>query len=372
MSQQEKKLIAEIKELLIQSLEKQTNMECELSEIKNQIAEILNFINFHGDSESAEETTLIEYVNRHYGHLNTMGKAYLNEEAYRTRNYKLKMWRNLLNKRKIAFFNAIKSQGTSEIYKEFLQQCPVFIPRKFRERITAQDTEQQKEIKRNLNVLKVEAQIKILEDKITHYTTMYSEIDAEMGQEIINLCPQEMHLTLKEIWDNDTKKQEEISKQIWIKKEKWIKNLPTKESEEEKEQQRRNLRRMNQQNRTANFKRRTEHQLMTNMEVLHNMERNVKFHNNRVRNNFTRRTKLHQERRTPHSQMSYADVTSGFNAQGSTQNTNRTMNKNIDNNYNSDPSTVYIGKRFKNHKNGSSRKPNQYFLGGGSYANNPR
>ena len=67
------------------------------------------------------------------------------------------MWENLLNQRKIAFFNAIKSEETAKIYKEFVKKNEISIPRKFKEKITPQDTEEKKN-KANLNRMKLKAQ----------------------------------------------------------------------------------------------------------------------------------------------------------------------------------------------------------------------
>ena len=66
------------------------------------------------------------------------------------------MWGNLLNQRKITFFNAIKSEETAEIYKEFMKKNEIFIPRKPKEKITPQDTKEKKKV--TLNLMKLNAQ----------------------------------------------------------------------------------------------------------------------------------------------------------------------------------------------------------------------
>ena len=119
------------------------------------------------------------------------------EKAYKTKNEKSKMWRNLLNQRKIPFFNAIKSEETTKIYQEFMKRDEIFIPRKFKDKITPQDTEGQKIIKANIYLMKLKAQTKILEDKSTHYKTKYQEIDRELITEIRELCPIETQPFLK-------------------------------------------------------------------------------------------------------------------------------------------------------------------------------
>ena len=78
------------------------------------------------------------------------------------------MWGNLLNQRKKAFFNAIKSEETVKIYKDLMKRDEIFIPRKLKEKITPQYAEEQKKIKANLNLMKLKAQTETLEDKTTH------------------------------------------------------------------------------------------------------------------------------------------------------------------------------------------------------------
>ena len=45
-----------------------------------------------------------------------MVEAQTKEKAYKIKNKKLKMWGKPLNQRKIAFFNALKSEETAKIY----------------------------------------------------------------------------------------------------------------------------------------------------------------------------------------------------------------------------------------------------------------
>ena len=75
-----------------------------------------------------------------------MGEIHTNEIAYKTKYNKLKSLGNLLDQRKIAFFNSIKSKEMTEIYKEFMQMKQIFIPKKFTEKIR---TKSRKKIKTN-------------------------------------------------------------------------------------------------------------------------------------------------------------------------------------------------------------------------------
>ena len=44
------------------------------------------------------------------------------EKAYKTKNKKFKMWGNMLNQRKVAFFNAIKRKEIANIYLQFMKK----------------------------------------------------------------------------------------------------------------------------------------------------------------------------------------------------------------------------------------------------------
>ena len=135
-----------------------------------------------------------------------MGETQTKEKVYKTKNKKLKMCGNLLNQRKIAFFNAIKSEEIAKIYTELMKKDESFIPRKFQEKITPQDTEEQKKIKANLNLMKPKAQTEILKEKTTHYKTKYQEIDQELITEIGGLYPIETQPFLKELWKKTAKR----------------------------------------------------------------------------------------------------------------------------------------------------------------------
>ena len=88
-----------------------------------------------------------------------------------------------------------------------MKKDEIFIPKKFQEKITPQDTEEQKKIKANLNLLNLKAQTEILEDKTTNYKTEYQEIDQEIITEIRELCPIETQPFLKQLWEKNCKKE---------------------------------------------------------------------------------------------------------------------------------------------------------------------
>ena len=77
--------------------------------------------------------------------------------------------------------------------------------------------------------MKLKAQTEMLEDKTTHCKTKYQEIDQELITEIRELCPIEKQPFLKELWEKNSKKEEEKSRKILNEKTTWLKNLSQNE-----------------------------------------------------------------------------------------------------------------------------------------------
>ena len=230
----EKQIITEIRELKTIFLEKQEYLEGEVSKLAEKFdVFVLSNSDNHKDGDTANEASLVNYFEENYSHLRDMGKCFVQEEAYRQRRTNLRMWRNLLNQRKLAYYNAIKCRGMAETFTGFIECRPAFIPRKYREKINPQDTEIQRNIKEDLSVSKLKANIQILEDKTVHYSTKYLEIDEELLNEIKSLCTEETHDFLETLWDTETKREEDKSRRIWSKKENWLQNLPQYEKEDE-------------------------------------------------------------------------------------------------------------------------------------------
>ena len=86
-----------------------------------------------------------------------------------------------------------------------------------------------------LNLMKLKAQMEILEDKTTHYKAKYQEIGQELITEIRELCPTETQNFLIELWEENGKKEEEKSRKYPGQKTTWLKILPQKEEEKEKD-----------------------------------------------------------------------------------------------------------------------------------------
>ena len=182
--------------------------------------------------------SLVKYFEENYGHLKEIGDIHIKEQSYLARKEHIQQWRALLNDRKMNFYNAIKSAETASIYRNFLKMEEAYIPKKFREKTTPQDTEAQIRIKTQLSIQKVTANIHILEDKVIHYTNRYLHIDKNIEEEIQKTCPTITHPFLLNLWRMDCEKEETTSKNILEKKTRWMIDLPNREKEIEKEEER--------------------------------------------------------------------------------------------------------------------------------------
>lgn len=230
MPRTEKKSMEELLELLKITNQKQELLEEEIQKLNKNVEAILLQITSQQTREhNCNTETLIEHVKTQFEYLENIKKSHIQDEAYRMKKRNLRMWNNLLNRRKLAYFNAIKNKETAKIYKSFIEMEEIFIPRKFREKINSQDTEKQKQIKNTLSLTKMQAQIEIQEDKTIHFTKKYTEIDNKLFTKIKELCPKETHRFLSELWESKCKKEEEKSLNILERKITWLKALPEKE-----------------------------------------------------------------------------------------------------------------------------------------------
>ena len=372
MAPTEKQLISEIHKIVLETAKKQEILEKEIQKIHQKLESLSNSTTSTETKEIQEihkkldsilkptETThtvereenekeideqktsaLINYFEENYGHLKQINDRYIKEEAYRAKKQNLTMWKTLLNNRKMNFYNAIKSTETAKTYNTFLEMEEIYIPRKFREKTTKQDSEEQTRIKTHLNIAKVSAHIKILEDKATNYTNKFLQVDEEIITEIKDSCPIETLPFLSDLWKLECESEEEKSKEILKKKMLWLTNLPNWEKEKEKEKQEKELRNGNKQTEHQQTSLNTHSQPGQNTRQLHpnqqrnkfqyNQQRNKfqnnqqrnKFQNNQQRNKFqnnvpnrnnpinTQRESRNNQEKDTQEHRSYADITKG-------------------------------------------------------------
>ena len=360
MAPTEKQLILDIHKIVSETARKQEILETEIQKIHQKLDSLSNpttIIDTEGiqeihkkldsllnpnqttdtvEREENEKTmeeqktsALINYFEENYSHLKQINKRYIEEEAYRAKKQQLTMWKTLLNNRKINFYNALKSTETAKVYNSFLEMEEIYIPRKFRERTTHQDTEEQTRIKTHLNIAKVSAHIKILEDKATNYTNKFLQTDEEIATEIEKSCPIETLSFLSDLWKLECEKEEEISKEILKKKILWLTNLPDWEKEKQKQTQDKQ-KKENKQTEHQQTSRNTHSQPRYNTRHSHPNQQRNNFQKNAPNRNTptnTQRRKYNNQENDTQRHQSYADITKG-NTQRNRNNRNEANNHN--------------------------------------------
>ena len=132
----------------------------------------------------------------------------------------------LLNKRKIHFYQYHRSEDLAKIHDSFLNRDTPYIPRKFQEKITNQDTIGNIQRKKDLEFLKVENYILNLKENAEIQLMQVKTSDDE-ARSYISALPTNLKLKLQPEWEGMIKKEEEHSKSIWEKKQQFFVNLPS-------------------------------------------------------------------------------------------------------------------------------------------------
>lgn len=217
-------------------MDSQTNLSIEhkhledgLQQLNEKMDRIIQLISNQQDKKEIQFEEIINQLKAQQEYLEYFRRPYIQNEVLKTKKRNLQNWNIFLKQRKMAFYHAVKCSDTAATYKTFLTMEDQFIPYKFREKITPQDTEEQVKIKKALSISKLQAEIDIREDKKVHSTEKYTEIDNKVFKKIKELCPKETHQPLLELWDSECKKEEEKSREIIGRKITWLKNLPEKE-----------------------------------------------------------------------------------------------------------------------------------------------
>ena len=124
----------------------------------------------------------------------------------------------LIKKRKHAYYNQIRSNGISAIYKEFLKLNPPFIPKKFREGHMPGESEAQKKRINTLETTRVTLECERLDEEAAKNESIVKSVENDVGEKIGKLdCP-EKRQGFKEKWIKASQAEEKISDNIWQKK----------------------------------------------------------------------------------------------------------------------------------------------------------
>ena len=81
---------------------------------------------------------------------------------------------------------------------------------------------QETEIRANLALCRLETEISLLQTRALRYQETFQSIDTAMMAEISEKSSGKIEEKLRAIWNQDTKREEEKSKDIWTKQQGWF------------------------------------------------------------------------------------------------------------------------------------------------------
>ena len=202
-----------------------------MEELLREISEKLSILIEKIDSNHDPINHALENINQHFETIYEKRRDFidfgtdlatnnmqLEKEISDKKNLIISAWKRNLNERKQAFWNALKTENTVNIFKKWRQHENIIIPRKFRIKTVAREDETERAIRENLALQKFDAEIALLETRTTRYTTRFQNIDLEMENEIKKISTGEIQNHLLKKWKKDTDDEEEKSNFIWTKK----------------------------------------------------------------------------------------------------------------------------------------------------------
>lgn len=131
-------------------------------------------------------------------------------------------WNKLLNARKHAYYNNLRSAGIVEIYEDFLNRDDPIIPPKFREKHFPGQTEAHTKRLKTLEISKVKIEIERLSEHANKQKEIINNVESQIKSHIYQHNNLEQRQEMIELWVKQVAKEEEISKNIWEKKRKFI------------------------------------------------------------------------------------------------------------------------------------------------------
>lgn len=143
-------------------------------------------------------------------------------EVFKKKKELISEWNNLLNQRKQAYWNAIRSEHLANTYEQWKQRENIILPMKYRVKSVRNEPEEETKIKVNLAMQKMEAEITLLRIRIPKYKTKYDKCDKEIQNIIEQRIDGEIKDQLKDLWQKEISREAAKSEQILDKKRKWL------------------------------------------------------------------------------------------------------------------------------------------------------
>ena len=167
----------------------------DLQLIKAKISELCNVTTFQDNHPCNKETkgdlkALKEYVEMTYGNLlQTQVDKETQDIAYSKRRAIIKTWNRKLHERTQAYYHALRTKCTAEIYHDYLECEIPFIPRKFMEKGSTNDSIEETI---EFSMTQMEKECEKLSAEHLKYVELISKTDNVISQ-IIKTCDPKIH-----------------------------------------------------------------------------------------------------------------------------------------------------------------------------------
>ena len=127
---------------------------------------------------------------------------------------------------KIAFYNKVRAEGITRIYSSFMTGEDIYIPKTFREKDVSGESEEHKQRKKELSLMKMNIEVERLKEQVTKYEKVLLSTAQKIEQIINTNEDKAVQEKLLDIWLKEISREEETSNAIWQKKKEWFENLP--------------------------------------------------------------------------------------------------------------------------------------------------
>ena len=223
----------------VQQLKKISSKLDDLRDIKTSLAMLVKLLTNKTEESHDTVTETVHHMDEYVTNFIEVIKAekqanQIKQDAYKFRKAHYWEWSQIVNKRKLAYYNNKVCKDTAVIYSDFITSEPPFIPRKYLIKPPNQEeTARQEQRRLEQCVSKVEDEIDILKEKCAKYESLMTESEAKIKALIQKGPTIEVRQKLIELWNEEISDQEIKSDHILLKKKTWLESLPQREKEED-------------------------------------------------------------------------------------------------------------------------------------------
>ena len=222
---------AEVKSDLSNIVSKVTIIETKINQVEAQVAVTVPPIGINDEVREIKEelhdvTKKIDLLTKHAESAPTKHQ----EKSYTTSGIRKLNLQPFLQKRKIAYFKALKNSEHNAIYQTWQTQEQKFTPARFLPKVVENELEEEYDARKKLKQAEYDCFMNILSMRAKRAQKEVEDTEAEVAQLIADAdIPPEEKDAIKVEWVDAVLVEEEKSAKIWNKKKEGILGLPERE-----------------------------------------------------------------------------------------------------------------------------------------------